>query len=210
MLVLTGGGDPGLTTADLSRLVRVALGRGLTKVSRIIVDQRRFSGDFTPPAFEQQPSEWAPFRANISALALDGNSVSLNVLPGAGGEAARVWYEPPGVVSQAGEITSGKAGSGDRVSWRLDVSTDPRRPLSKVSGTLASELDRRRYSRRLEDPRLAGGYALGALLREQGVRVGDEVVLADSASDAGLLGDIDRRKSITWIASSPLHAETTW
>ena len=40
----------------------------------IMVDQRFFDDSFTPPAFEQQPNEWAAFRAPVSALAVNENT----------------------------------------------------------------------------------------------------------------------------------------
>lgn len=168
-LVLKGGGAPDLTTADLYRLVRVALGEGLTEVREIVVDQSRFTSDYLPPAFGQQPGEWAPFRAPVSALAINQNAISLNVVPKEAGSAARVWYDPPGVIQHQGQVTSSKKGSGDRVTWNLDVKKNPQLPVSNVGGSLAEGAGRRRYERRMEDPRLAGGLALAQLLRDAGV-----------------------------------------
>lgn len=185
-LVLEGGGAPDLTTADLWRLVRVAKGRGLSEVGDVVVDQSRFTARFVPPAFEQQPKEWAPFRAPISALALDENAVTLNVVSTAAGQAARVWYDPPGVVVSQGRVETGKSGSGDRVRWNLDPKADPQRPESTVGGTLAEGLGRRRYSRRLEDPRLAGGLALSELLEDAGIEVTGKVTLGTSKGEPRL------------------------
>ncbi len=181
-LVLRGGGAPDLTTADLYRLVRVAKGQGLSKVEAIVVDQSRFDDRFVPPAFEQQPNEWAPFRAPVSALALNENSISLNVVPTSGGESARVWYDPPGVVIEEGRIET-VGGADDRVTWNLEIDADPKRPKSRVGGSVGAELSRRRYARRLEDPRLAGGYALAALLQEAGVEVAPKVSLGKAGDE---------------------------
>lgn len=182
-LVLKGGGAPDLTTADLFRLVRVAKGQGLAEVQEIVVDQTRFDESFTPPAFEQQPQEWAPFRAPISALAVNENAISLNVVPTAEGEAARVWYDPPGVVLPQGSVKTAAKGSGDRVSWKLDVAKDAARPLSVVGGAAGEGMGRLRYARRMEDPRLSGGFTLAALLEEAGVQVGKKVTLGSLRSE---------------------------
>lgn len=183
-IVIKGGGAPDLTTADLYRLVRVAKGQGLSEVKEIVVDQTRFDENFTPPAFEQQPEEWAPFRAPISALSVNENSVSLNVVPTTPGAPARVWYDPPGVVVSQGTVQTAQKSVGDRVSWSLDVTKEPARPVSLVGGTLGEGLGRLRYARRLEDPRLAGGYALAALLEEAGVKVGTKVTLGARKSES--------------------------
>ena len=175
-LLIRGGGAPDLSTADLFRLVQVAKGRGLEQVGDIVVDQSRFSAAFEPPAYAQQPNEWAPFRANISALALAGNTVTLNVLPTSLGQKARVWYDPPGVVEALGSVETGPPAVGDRVGWSLS-GDDRARLRSTVSGSLGQGLGRRRYSRRLDNPRLSAGLALRALLEQNGVRVSGAVRL---------------------------------
>lgn len=192
-LVLRGGGAPDLTTPDLWRLLQVALGRGLESVQDIVVDQSRFSEVYVPPAFEQQPAEWAPFRAPISALALNGNAVSLNVFATRAGETARVWYDPPGIVVEEGRVETSPKGKGDQVSWSLDPQKDKMRPHSRVGGSLAEGLGRRRYSRRLEDPRLASGLALRAVLEESGVKVTGTVTL----------GQVKKEERLAAWASQP-------
>jgi D-alanyl-D-alanine carboxypeptidase/D-alanyl-D-alanine-endopeptidase (penicillin-binding protein 4) len=182
-LVIVGGGAPDLDVVDLARLIRVARGMGLSKVGDIVVDQSLFSGPYEPPAFDQQPREWAPFRANIAALSLNENAVSLNVVPRAVGQTAHVWYDPPGVVEAAGAVKTGPKGGGDHVIWELDIQGDRAHPVSKIGGSLAEGLDRRRYQRRLEDPRLAGGYALRALLEESGVQVDGAVARGQRAKE---------------------------
>src|SRR5690606_22854669 len=105
------------------------------------------------------------------------NAISLNVVTTRAGEAARVWYDPPGVVEGRGRVETSKEGSGDKVTWTLDPKGDARRPVSSVGGSLAEGLGRRRYERRMEDPRLAGGHALAALLGEANVKVTGKVTL---------------------------------
>lgn len=176
-LVLKGGGAPDLTTADLWRLIRVARGQGLTSVGTVVVDQSRFTDRFVPPAFEQQPNEWAPFRAPISALSLNENAITLNVVPTATGQPARIWYDPPGVVVEKGGVGTAARGTSDQVSWTLSAHQGSARLESTVGGQLGEDLGRRRYARRLDDPRLAGGDALFALLSETGVEIKNSVKL---------------------------------
>src|SRR5690606_3060998 len=61
-LVLRGHGDPSLGTEDLWEIGRALAHLGVTEVGSILVDQSRFDDQFVPPAFEQQPNEWAGFR----------------------------------------------------------------------------------------------------------------------------------------------------
>lgn len=79
-LVLRGHGDPSLTTADLWQLVTALRNLGVTQVGQVQVDQSRFDEQFVPPAFEQQPDEWASFRAPVSAVALERNALVVNLL----------------------------------------------------------------------------------------------------------------------------------
>jgi D-alanyl-D-alanine carboxypeptidase/D-alanyl-D-alanine-endopeptidase (penicillin-binding protein 4) len=176
-LVLRGSGAPDFTTPDLYRLMRIAIGQGLVSVDKIVVDQSHFSDQYVPPAFEQQPREWAPFRAPISALALNGNSISLNVVPTRESEPARIWYDPPGVVVESGLVLTSEKGTGDRVSWTLLADRDAAHPTSQVGGRLAFGHGRQRYARRMEDPRLAPGLAFSALLKEAGIKVADDKVV---------------------------------
>lgn len=192
-LVLRGGGAPDLSTADLYRFVSVLRGRGLVRVERLLVDQSLFDANYVPPAYSQQPEEWASFRANVSALAVDGNAVTLNVVPTEQGKNAQVWYDPPGVVEPFGHIITSERGAGDKVGWSLEPKNDPQRLISKVSGSLAAESDRHRYVRRLDDPRLAGGLVLAELLRQAGVEVGEVA-----------LGQVAQEKRIALWQSEPL------
>lgn len=198
-LVLVGGGDPSLGVEELVRLVRAAKARGLSEVDGIVVDQSRFDEHYLPPAYDQQPHEWAPFRAPISALSVEQNAVTLNVEPTAPGEAARVWYEPPGVVARKGSVRTSE-GSADRVAWSLDPNKDPAFLESTVSGSLGRDAGRRRYSRRLEDPRAAGGHVLAALLLELGVRVKGSVAVVDASARP------QEQKSLAFLTSAPLAA----
>lgn len=181
-LVIRGGGAPDLTTADLWRLARVLVQSGLEEVGSLEVDQSRFDERFVPPAFEQQPHEWAAFRAPVSALAVERNTVTLHVLPTQAGAAARVWLEPPGAVVSQGTVQTGKKGSGDRVTWNLSAGEQPFHLVSEVGGSLEEGVGRRRYPRRLEDPRLVPGFAFHHILKEQGVKVGGTVQLAEAGS----------------------------
>jgi len=77
-LVLRGHGDPSFGSDDLWRLARALQSRGTKRVGEILVDQSRFDDQFVPPGFEQQPGEWAAFRAPVSAIALERNAVTMN------------------------------------------------------------------------------------------------------------------------------------
>jgi D-alanyl-D-alanine carboxypeptidase/D-alanyl-D-alanine-endopeptidase (penicillin-binding protein 4) len=175
-LAIRGYGDPSLGTSDLWQMVQELKGFGVKRVEGdVVVDQRFYDEQTTPPAFEQQPNEWAGFRAPVSAVALDENCITMTVRPGAVGNAARVEFSPPGFVDSEGSIRTAEGGGADTVD--LTLSGNGSRMSAKVSGAIAGDSRVVRYTRRAEDPRLLAGYALKALLEKSGVEVKGEVKL---------------------------------
>ena len=143
---------------------------GLKRVDgKILVDQSRFDPEYLPPAFGQQPDEWAAFRAPVSAVALERNAVTLNVLAAEPGEPASIWFHPPGFVRVSGQVATRAAGSGQHV--RLSLRPDRSQLRATVGGHLAAGLPRLRFERRVDDPRL-----LRRDLRDGGASHGDSRV----------------------------------
>jgi D-alanyl-D-alanine carboxypeptidase/D-alanyl-D-alanine-endopeptidase (penicillin-binding protein 4) len=179
-LALRGYGDPSLTTADLSTMVRELKQYGVRRVGDVVVDQRFYDEQTTPAAFDQQPGEWASFRAPVSAVALDENCVTLTVRPAAPGAPARVDFEPPGFVDVEGGVRTSESAGGDTVE--LALAGSGMRMSAKLSGAVGSDARVVRYTRRAEDPRLLAGYALKALLEGADVKVTGEVKLGTASS----------------------------
>jgi serine-type D-Ala-D-Ala carboxypeptidase/endopeptidase (penicillin-binding protein 4) len=176
-LGLRGYGDPSLTTADLWAMVEELKEYGVKRVQGDIrVDQRFYDDSTTPPAFEQQPNEWASFRAPVSAVALDENCITMTVRPSSPGGSARVEFQPPGFVDVDGSIRTAESGGADTVE--LTLSAAGPRLAAKVAGAIAADSRLVRYTRRTEDPRLLAGYALKALLEKADVKASGEVKLA--------------------------------
>ena len=174
-LAIRGYGDPSLTTADLAQMVRDLRSYGVRRVDGdVVVDQRFYDEQTTPPAFEQQPNEWAGFRAPVSAVALDENCVTMTVRPASGGT-ARVEFDPPGFVDVDGSIKTAESGGADTVE--LALAGNGSRMSAHVSGAIAADSRVVRYTRRAEDPRLLAGYALKALLEKADVKVSGDVKL---------------------------------
>ncbi len=175
-LVLRGTGDPGLEAADLFGLVTDLAAAGVRKVGGIAVDQSRFDDAYVPPAFDQQPNEWAPFRAPVAPVSLARNTVTLWFAPGAeDGKSARVTVDPPGFVDIDGVVKTTASDKPEKVG--LTVEPKGSRLLAHVSGTIPEGSRPVPGIRRVDDPRLLAGFSLRAALRQQGLEVGDEVVL---------------------------------
>ncbi len=183
-LVLRGHGDPSLRTQDLWAMVQELKAHGARRVEgEIVVDQRFFDEQTTPPAFEQQPNEWAAFRAPVSAVAVNENVITMTVRPGAAGSNASVSFEPPGFVDVEGTVKTSESGA-DSVGLELAKTGEGGRRLSaKVSGAVAADSHLVRYTKRVEDPQLLAGYALKAILEESGIKVAGDVKLGATGKD---------------------------
>jgi D-alanyl-D-alanine carboxypeptidase/D-alanyl-D-alanine-endopeptidase (penicillin-binding protein 4) len=190
-LVLRGHGDPSLRSSDLWQMVVELKAHGVRRIDGdIAVDQKFFDEQTTPPAFEQQPNEWAAFRAPVSAVALNGNTVTLAIRPTTAGQGANVWFDPPGFVDIDGSVKTGEDGADTVV---LALTPNGKRLSAKVSGTVGADAKLVRYTRRVDDPRLLAGYALKSILEDQGVKVGGDVKLASADAKGG--GVIARHES---------------
>ncbi|HEU5077516.1 MAG TPA: D-alanyl-D-alanine carboxypeptidase/D-alanyl-D-alanine-endopeptidase [Polyangiaceae bacterium] len=192
-LTLTGHGDPSLGSEDLWRLGRALTAQGVKRIDGdLVVDQGRFDEAFEPPAYAQQPGEWASFRAPVSAISVDQNTVTLNVLATEPGSPARLWFEPPGFVEIQGSVATRARGQGQELDWRLTPAAQGVRAL--LSGHVSAGQPRVRLVRRVADPRPIPGRVLGALLAEMGVEWSGKVRLG--ATSGG--------ERLAYVTSPPL------
>ena len=169
-LVLRGEGDPTLRTEHLAALANDLAARGLVHVDRILVDQSRFDDRFVPPAFDQQPNEWAAFRAPVSAIAVERNTITVHVLPTRAGDPAKVWVEPAGFAMLDARVETAAPGKGQRLAVTISPKGD--RVAAVVRGHVAEGISRVRLRRRVDDPSTFAGYVLAEQLRKAGVDVG--------------------------------------
>jgi D-alanyl-D-alanine carboxypeptidase/D-alanyl-D-alanine-endopeptidase (penicillin-binding protein 4) len=185
-LVLRGYGDPSLRDADVWELAHDLATRSVRKVEGdVVVDQRFFDEQTTPPAFEQQPHEWAAFRAPVSAVSLNENTVTMTVRPTSEGNPAIVTFDPPGFVDVEGAIKSANVGGADTVGLALS-GVGPRLHAT-VSGAIAVDSRLARFTRRVDDPTLLAGYALKAILAEMGIEVTGDVKAGAGPHDAPVI-----------------------
>ncbi len=173
-LTLHGQGDPSLRTEDFVSIAQELKSRGIRRVEGIAVDQSFFDEQTTPPAFDQQPNEWAAFRAPVSAVAVNENTVTMSVRPTQAGSPAIVTFDPPGFVDVTGAVRTGQAGA-DTV--RLDLDAAGSRLAAKVSGTVGADARLVRYTRRVDSPQLLAGFTLKSALEGAGVAVAGTVRL---------------------------------
>lgn len=184
-LTLRGTGDPSLTTADVWELARGLKDAGVKRVDGdIVVDQRFFDEQFVPPAYDQQPSEWAPFRANVSAVALNENTVTMTVRPGAKGGAALVSFDPPGFVDVDGSVKTAESSAAQSIT--LNLAPAGTRLKASVGGSIPENAKAMSFTKRADNPTLLAGYALKALLTQNGITVGGDVKAGEGGKGGAL------------------------
>lgn len=201
-VVLRGHGDPSLRTHHLWALAQELKAHGARRIEGdITVDQRFFDEQTTPPAFEQQPNEWAAFRAPVSAVAINGNTLTMTVRPQAAGSNAIVSFDPPGYVDVEGTVKTSDSGA-DTVGLDLAKTGEGGRRMSaKVSGAVAADSRLVRYTKRVEDPQLLAGFALRAVFEESGLKGTSDVKLGATGKEKEGKGGVLARHE-----SEPLSA----
>lgn len=176
LLVLRGTGDPTLEAADLVALAGDLVDRGVRRVGRVRVDATYFEDEVDPPAYAQQPREIAPFRAPISAVAVDRNAYALRILPGASpGDPVTVRLAAPSHFDLDDRMTTGADGPPRVIADQRP--TDDGRLWLRLSGTVPVDILGVTYRRRVEHPRLHAGRVFARALDRVGIRVGDAVDL---------------------------------
>jgi D-alanyl-D-alanine carboxypeptidase/D-alanyl-D-alanine-endopeptidase (penicillin-binding protein 4) len=209
-LVLCGAGDPSLTRGDLEAFAKALADRGVKSVGSVLVDQGAFDEHFVPPGFEQQPDEWASFRAPVSAVSLDRNSVLVSIAPGDRGAPARVAFDPAGFVDVEGQMKTTPRGT--RSLARVGLVPNGQRLTAKLSGSVPEGSEPIRYRQRVDDPRLLAGYALKNSLTACGISVTGAVQTGSVGQRAELVSR--RSRSLAEMlpelgkASDNFYAET--
>jgi D-alanyl-D-alanine carboxypeptidase/D-alanyl-D-alanine-endopeptidase (penicillin-binding protein 4) len=168
-LVLRGDGDPSLRTADLWAMASELRSSGVRHVKAIVVDQSYFDDAYVPPAFEQQPGEWATFRAPVAAVSLNENTVAFSILASTQGKDAHVDVDPPGFVELSGSITTSRASDPEKATVGLEGRGT--RIAARLVGSVPENGRVVRLLRRVDDPHLLAGLALRTVLKEVGVDV---------------------------------------
>ncbi len=182
-LGLVSNGDPTLDRPAMLDLAFQLVQQHVRQVKRIIVDQSAFDSNFTPPAFEQQPNEWSPFRAPVSAVAFNDNSVSVFISPTEPTKAVSVSAFPPSFLDL---VVTARTRRAEEKAASLEVipsSTNHRLKL-RVTGGLQETAAPVTLFRRIDDPTTFAGYALADSLRALGVQLPSSIVIEPGKCEA--------------------------
>jgi serine-type D-Ala-D-Ala carboxypeptidase/endopeptidase (penicillin-binding protein 4) len=209
-LVIRSNGDPTFRYEELKAFAERLVAAGLKRVGDVLVDQSAFDDQYTPPAFDQQPSEWAAFRAPVSAVSLDRNSTTLHVFPTEPGQLARVEFEPPGYIAVQGNVRTEKGKKRDHVGLTMK----PRGLMlgAQVSGGLPAGDTVVHITRRIDNPEIYAGVVLKRILLNAGVEVHGGVSRGGEDESVELVGRDSEKLSLLvgqlGKASDNFYAET--
>ncbi len=210
-LVLRGNGDPTFSYAELRGFAERLIAQGLRRVSGdVLVDQSAFDDAYTPPGFDQQPNEWAAFRAPVSAVALERNTTTLHVFPTEVGQPARVEFEPPGYVTVQGEVLTENGKRREHVGLTLK----PRGSLlgAQVSGGIPQGKAGLSATKRIDNPEIYAGVVLKRVLTTLGVEVQGDVKRGGEDESFELVGrdSVELSEIVQQLgkASDNFYAET--
>lgn len=166
-LAIRGDGDPSLDHHHLWEMAARLHRAGVRRVGEIVVDQSAFDDEFTPPAFAQQPNEWASFRSPVAAVSVARNTVTFEIRTRAVGERADVKVVPKRFVEMSGGVSTAAPGATDKL--RVTLVPFEGRLKATLGGEVPQSPTTRYLVRRVEDPRTLPGHALADVLEQVGI-----------------------------------------
>jgi D-alanyl-D-alanine carboxypeptidase/D-alanyl-D-alanine-endopeptidase (penicillin-binding protein 4) len=185
-LVLVGRGDPnlsnrvfpfsgqgersGATDKALAELVDQVAARGVKQIrGDVVADDGYFVLARYPSGWTVDDTVWS-YGAAVSAIAVNENTLSLQVRPGMrAGMPARVAWDPwPGPYSARNEARTVAAGSADAM---LSLARDPESKVFVLGGTVAADAPARILSLAVPEPAELAAAQLKRLLEARGIRV---------------------------------------
>jgi D-alanyl-D-alanine carboxypeptidase/D-alanyl-D-alanine-endopeptidase (penicillin-binding protein 4) len=185
-LVLVGRGDANLSNRvfpftkngersgpankALADLADEVVAHGLRQIrGDVIADDTYFTPARYPSGWTVDDTVWS-YGAPVSAIAVNDNSLTLQVRPGArmGAPARLVWDPWPGPYSVRNETQTVAAGTPDAM---LSLARDPESKVFVLGGALAADAPMRSLSLAVPEPAEFAAAQLKRLLEERGVRI---------------------------------------
>jgi D-alanyl-D-alanine carboxypeptidase/D-alanyl-D-alanine-endopeptidase (penicillin-binding protein 4) len=187
-LILQGGGDPVLERAHLNELAAAVKRTGVKKITGdLIVDDQRYVPERLGDGWAWDDESYY-YQAQISALSVDRNVATLDILPAKKpGDPAEVQIHPlADWFTLLQRPTTGAAGSGRSVDWVRERA----RNALRVTGSIAVDAEPlmgRQVT--MEEPQRFAGALFRLELGHAGVKVKGEVTEGAVPSSAVMLAE---------------------
>ena len=186
-LIIKGGGDPVLETADLTDLAKQVKAAGISRVKGSLIaddsvfDKQRLGWGWS---WDQLPYYYA---AEISALNLNRNTVNVYVYPAKqAGAQAEVKIEPETDYSSIENTTTTGAAGSAKTIW-IDRALGQNTIQVGGSIALGTTVTKREAPVTVSEPQLYAGCVLAEELAKQGVDVTGSVKSGKTSAEAKLV-----------------------
>ncbi|WP_134684078.1 D-alanyl-D-alanine carboxypeptidase/D-alanyl-D-alanine endopeptidase [Brevibacillus migulae] len=180
-LILKGYGDPSFTSEDLEELAEELMDRGIRHIQgSILVDESYFDEMRLAPGWmwDDEPYDYS---AQISALGLDRNIVTIEIKPdNRVGEAPNIQLIPENSylsVSNSATTVSG-------TSNNTQVNRPRAKNLITVKGTIGENAKTVKETITMEDPALYVGNVFSHYLAENGITINDPLQIQKTTVDS--------------------------
>lgn len=175
-IILKGTGDPTLDSGDLWNIGYKLLGMGIELVEgNLLVDDTFFDNQDLPPAFEQKPDDYNSYRASVSGVSLNENTIVITIRPGSNANTPGIiTTSAPGYMEIKNEtITTLKGSSTIKIDTKL---TAEGKVITRIWGNIPLGVSFLSYRKRVDNPSLMTGYAFKYILNQLGIKIKGKVV----------------------------------
>lgn len=135
-LSIKGQGDPTITTQSLKSIVHQLQARGVKKIENLIIDDSYF-----PPPTINPTWEWLDvhsyFATPVTSTILDGNTVTLTLLPQQVGQPVKFFWSNAIAGNQWQVVNQAVTGKAD-IEYNIKLDGDLGKPLLQLRGELAA------------------------------------------------------------------------
>ncbi len=168
-LYIKGFGDPSLNIEALEQIVKQIKRRGIKKINgSLILDQGYFDNNNSAPHFEERPYEPRAFRAPISALSTNFNTIGIHIYPAQNNQNAYVTLSP----SNKYLHLMGKVNTSHKRS-RIQLNIDNQKDFLQVQvgGYIQENSKPRIFYRHVPNPFLFFGHTFLNILSKNNVDI---------------------------------------
>lgn len=189
-LILRGGGDPKLSTADLWTLARHVKNSGIRRVSgNLVIDSGFFDDAQRAPSWTAQKSQ-KPWDANLGGLSINLNNITVHAQPGLRvGDPLNIWVEPMSsyIVLDAQGSTISPGSKKRKDVWATRTEMKDGRLKVVVRGNLAPNSGEKRLFLNVTNPLRYAAETFRSVLGEVGVDVQGPIIKGGASSRAVFL-----------------------
>jgi D-alanyl-D-alanine carboxypeptidase/D-alanyl-D-alanine-endopeptidase (penicillin-binding protein 4) len=187
-LILRGGGDPMLTSAQLRHMAEQIYQSGIRQITgRLLVDTSFFDDLDRAPAWSKQRTQ-RPYDANLSALSLNFNNVTVYARPAeTRGHQPVVWLDPPPSYMRLDNKSKTVSANSKHTIWASRRSNSDEITI-RVRGNLPEDVEERAIFINVANPTRFTAESFRVFLLQSGVNIiGETVLNAPTPNGAALL-----------------------